>query len=261
VPVQRRVPRPRLPGPGPGRLRRQGLRRPRHGGLDDRGGLDDGGGSHERLGLADLGLDALLGCTGCCAALVTTATLLGHGLRLLLRRRDDHDHVAAVLLGRGLHDAELGDVLRQSLEQAVAQFGTGLLPTAEHDRHLDLVATLEEPLDVALLGAVVVRVDLRAELDLLDDRVDLVLARFACLHGGFVLELAEVHELGNRRLGHRCHLDEVKVCLRGEAQSVLDAHDADLLAVRADQPHLGNPDAVVDAWLADVLLLRSRSLR
>ena len=180
------------------------------------------------------------------------AALLGHGLGLLLGRPEHHDHVAAVLLGGRLDGAQLEDVLGEALEQAEAQLGARLLATAEHDRHLDLVAALEEPLDVALLGAVVVRVDLRAELDLLDDRVDLVLARFASLHGRFVLVLAEVHELGDRRLGHRGHLDEVEVSLGGEAQRVFDADDADLLAVGANQPHFGNPDAVVDARLADV---------
>jgi len=104
---------------------------------------------------------------------------------------------------------------------------------------------------VALLGAVVVRVDLGAELDLLDDRVDLVLACFPRLHGGFVLVLAEVHELGDRRLGHRGDLDQVEIRLGGQAQRVLDADDADLLSVGANQPHLRNPDAVVDARLAD----------
>src|SRR6185312_13276677 len=33
---------------------------------------------------------------------ITRAALLGLGLGLLLRRPDDHDHVAAVLLGSGL---------------------------------------------------------------------------------------------------------------------------------------------------------------
>src|SRR6478736_7870738 len=96
------------------------------------------------------------------------AALLGAGLGLLLRRSDHHDHVATVLLRRRLDVAELGDVVGETLEQAAAELGTALLATAEHDRHLDLVTGLEEPPDVALLSAVVVRVDLRAELDLLD---------------------------------------------------------------------------------------------
>ena len=180
---------------------------------------------------------------------------LGLGLGLLLGRAQHHDHVAAVLLGVALDEAQLADVLGQPLQQPVAQLGARLLAAAEHDRHLDLVAGLEEPLDVALLGAVVVRVDLRPELDLLDDRVDLVLAGFPRLHGGFVLELAEVHELGDGGLGHRGHLDQVEVGLGGQTQRVLDADDADLLTIGANQPHFRDPDAVVDARLADVVSL------
>ena len=78
-----------------------------------------------------------------------------------------------------------------------------------------------------------------------------VLPCLAGLHGGFVLVLAEVHELGDRGLGHRGHLDQVEVCLRSQTQRVLDAHDADLLALGSDQTHLGDPDALIDAGLAD----------
>src|SRR5665647_2743918 len=130
-----------------------------------------------------------------------------------------------------------------------------LFAAAKHDGDLDLVAGLEEPLDVALLGGVVMRVDLRAELDLLDDRVDLVLAGFPLLDGFLVLELAKVHELGDRRLCHRGHLDEVEVRLGSESQGVFDAYDADLFTIGANQPHFRNPDAVVDTRFADVVLL------
>src|SRR5579872_2491588 len=98
------------------------------------------------------------------------------GFALLLVRSDHHDHVPPVLLGQGLDEAEFLDVRRQALKQAAAEFWPRLLAPAEHDRHLDLVAGLEEPLDMAPLGAVVMRVDLRPELDLLDDRLRLVLA-------------------------------------------------------------------------------------
>ena len=67
------------------------------------------------------------------------------------------------------------------------------------------------------------------------------------------LYLPKSMSFGNRRLGHRGDLDQVEVGLGGEAKGHLDADDADLFSVRADQPHLGNPDAVVDARLADVV--------
>src|SRR6478735_1226075 len=233
---------------GGSRLRRVTARRSLGGG----GGL---------VGLRGLGLRLLAGrcrlAGGALVVLLAGATLLGLGLRLLLGRADHHDHVSAVLLRGRLDEAELGDVLGEALQQAATELGPRLLATAEHDRHLDLVTGLEEPLDVATLGAVVVRVDLRTELDLLDDGVDLVLARFPCLHGGFVLEIAEVHELGERRLGHGGHLDEVEVRLLSQTERVLDAHDADLLAVGSNQAHFRDPDALVDARLADVVLLSS----
>jgi len=90
-------------------------------------------------------------------------------------RADHHDHVPAILLGLRLDETKFLHVSSEPLQQLVAEFGPRLLATAEHDRHLDLVACLEEPLDVTLLGPVVVRVDLRPDLDFLDDRLSLVL--------------------------------------------------------------------------------------
>ncbi|GAA3695042.1 hypothetical protein GCM10023081_35360 [Arthrobacter ginkgonis] len=95
-------------------------------------------------------------------------------------------------------------------------------------------------------------VDLEAETDFLQDRVGLVLTGLTSLHRGFVLVLAEVHQLANRRLGRRRHLYEIKIGFEGEAQRVFNADDADLLAVRSDQPHLGDADSIINAWIADV---------
>jgi hypothetical protein len=91
-------------------------------------------------------------------------------------RPDNHDHIPAVLLRLGLDEPELFDISGQSLQQPVAAVGPGLLASPEHDGYLDLVSLPQEPLDMALLGAIVMRVDLRPELDLLDDGLRLVLA-------------------------------------------------------------------------------------
>jgi hypothetical protein len=83
---------------------------------------------------------------------------------------------------------------------------------------------------MALLGAVVVRVDLRPDLDLLDDRLRLVLARFPGLERRLILELAEVHELADWRPRRRRDLNKVKVRLLRQPERVIDRHDPDLLA-------------------------------
>jgi hypothetical protein len=56
---------------------------------------------------------------------------------------------------------------------------------------------------------------------------------------------------GGRAIGR--DLDEVEVGVLGELDGLADGDDADLLAVRADQTHLGDADPVVDAgFSADV---------
>jgi hypothetical protein len=145
-------------------------------------------------------------------------------------RTDHHDHVPAVLLGLRFDEAKFLDVPRKALQQLVAELRPGLLATAEHDRHLDLVSLPQKPLDVPLLGAVVVRIDLRPDLDLLDDRLRLVLARLPGFERRFVLELAEVHELADRRPCRRRDLNEIEVCLLCQPERVGNRDDADLLA-------------------------------
>src|SRR5262249_24614365 len=178
------------------------------------------------------------------------------GLALPAVRPDDHDHVAAVLLGLGLDEAKFLDVCSEALKQPEPELGPGLLASPEHDRHLDLVSLPEEPLDVALLRSVIMRIDLGPELDLLDDRLGLVLAGFPGLERGLVLELAVVHELGYRWPCRGRDLDQVEVGLLGQPERITQGNDPYLLAVRADEPYLGNPDALVDTGFdADVTSL------
>src|SRR3954454_16542077 len=168
-------------------------------------------------------------------------------LLLLAMRGHHHDHVAPVLLGLELDVAELLHVLREPLEQAEPEFGARLLTAAEHDRDLDLVARFQEPHDVTLLGLVVVRVDLRPELHLFDDRVHLVTPCLTGLLRVLVFPLPVVHELGNGRAGGGRDLDKVEIGLLSEAQRVTDGDDADLLAVGTDETHFRDSDPVVDA--------------
>src|SRR4029077_19220830 len=115
-----------------------------------------------------------------------------------------------------------------------------------HDRDLDLVAALEEPDDVPLLRGVVMRVDLRAELDLLQTGARLLLPRFLLTDVSLVLELAVVHDPAHRRIGLRRDLDEVQIELPGLTERFACVHHTDLLAVGSDQANLGGSDPLVD---------------
>ncbi len=103
---------------------------------------------------------------------------------------------------------------------------------------------------MTLLGLVVVRVDLGAQLLFLDDGLLLVLARLARLLSRLVLELAVVHDLADRRLGVRGYFDKVEIGIRGDAEGVFDAHDAYLLATWSDQADFRYSNALVDAGLS-----------
>ena len=174
---------------------------------------------------------------------------------LFLCGRDHHDHVATVDRGVRLDGAELGHILGELAEQAHALLGTRLLATAEQDHGLDLVAGLEEALGALELGLVVVRVDLETETNLFEDRVRLVAPGLLGLLRCFVLELAVVHDLDDGRLRVGSNLDEVEIGLLRQTQGDLDADDADLLSVRADEADLGHADAVIGAGIADAELL------
>ena len=102
-----------------------------------------------------------------------------------------------------------------------AALGVRHLAPAEHDRDLDLVLALAGSADVALLGVVVVLRDLRAELDLADRDLLLVLARRLLLLGLLVLVLRVVEHAadGRARLGR--DLDEVEIALLRVAQRLV----------------------------------------
>ena len=102
---------------------------------------------------------------------------------------------------------------------------------------------------MALLRVVVVLRDLRAELDLADRDLLLVLARRLLLLGLLVLVLRVVQDAGDGRPCVGRHLDEVEVALLRVAQRFVGAHDTDLTAVLTDDADLGHTDALVDPRL------------
>src|SRR6266567_3279787 len=132
-----------------------------------------------------------------------------------------HDHVAPVELRVGLYGSKFFQVFRQPVQQPSAQLGVGHLPAPEHDGHLDPGSGLQEPLDVALLRAVVVAVDLRAHLDLLDLDARLLLPGLFLPDVPLVFVLAVVHDPADGRLGHRRHFHQVQVQVPGTPERVV----------------------------------------
>src|SRR6266511_69809 len=208
------------------------------------------GGPGGRLAAAVLLLPALAGCG---AVALVGAARGGDGA---LARREHRDHVPPVLAGRAVHLGELADVGGQPLQQAPPELGVGHLAAPEHDGDLDLVALAQEAFDVALLGGVVVLVDLGPHLHFLEDDQALLAPALLGLDGLLVLVLRVVHQLADRRPRHRRDLDQVEVELVGHPQGGDGVHDAELLPVGTHHPDLGGPDPVVDPWLyADALSL------
>src|SRR5213595_2622709 len=74
----------------------------------------------------------------------------------VLRRPQNHHHVASVEERLRLDLTDLLDVLREPQQQVAAALGMARLTAPEHDRHLDLGALVQEALDMSLFGVVVV---------------------------------------------------------------------------------------------------------
>jgi hypothetical protein len=63
------------------------------------------------------------------------------------------------------------------------------------------------------------------------------------------LELSEVHDPTDRRVGHGSHLDQVEVELAGDRKCLWQRFDAELLTVWVDEANLTGANAIVDPVL------------
>lgn len=158
-----------------------------------------------------------------------------------------HRHVAAVLLRPGFNDAVLGDIIGQAFQKAESEFGARLLTSTEHDRNLHLGALFQETNDVALLGLVVMVVNLGTELLLFNHGLLLVLTSLAGLLGLLVLELAVVHDFRHGGLGIWSDFNEIEIRVVGQLSRIIRLDDADLFAAGTDESDLRDSNAVVYA--------------
>ena len=169
-------------------------------------------------------------------------------MNLLALRRERHDDVAAFLLRSEFDGAVFLHFAGKTLQQLDAANRSRLLAATQHDGDLDLVSAVQEAHNMALLDLEVMVVDLQTEANFLDFRGALVAARLTSLDLLVVLVLAVIDELGDRRLRVGRHLDEIEVRFLCQVQCDGSRDDSHLLAVRADQTHLGDANLVVNAW-------------
>ena len=122
-------------------------------------------------------------------------------------------------------DFDLGDrsgLFLDLVEEPYAELLVGHLAAAEAQRHLDLVAFLEEAADRFHLHLVVVGVDVRPHLDFLDfDRL-LLLARLGGLLLALIFEAAVVENFGDRRDRIGGDFDEVEPGGAGDLERLGD---------------------------------------
>src|SRR5436190_7211116 len=160
--------------------------------------------------------------------------------------RQDRVHLVAFLARRRLGHRHVGQFADQPFQDAPPDLGMRHLAAAEEDRRLDLVAVLEEALDVLLLELIIVLVDLRAELDFLDLDDLLVLLRRPRALLFLILIAPEVHDAADRRHRRRGDLHEVEPLLPRDGQRLRRRHDPQLRAVLVDDADFADPDAFVD---------------
>src|SRR5215208_7440286 len=167
----------------------------------------------------------------------------------VLRRAEHHRHVPTLEEGRRLDHPDLLHVLVEAHEEIAPALRMLALAAAEHDRDLDLRALIQEALDMALLGLVIVDSDLRTELDLLDVDLRLVLPRELRLLLLLVAVLPVVHHPRDRRIGLRCNLDQIQVARIGVLAGLVGRLDSELTGVLVDQAHPRHANLVVDPCL------------
>src|SRR4029077_21287586 len=165
----------------------------------------------------------------------------------VLRRRENHDHVATVEKRLLLDCPELLHVLGEPHEQVPTTVRVQRVAPAEHDRDLYLGPLAEKAHHVPLLGLVVVDPDLRSELDLLDLDLLLVLAGLLRTLVLLVAVLRVVHDPRDGRIRSGRDLHEIEALAVCELERFLRREDPDLSALFVDETDALRADLLVDS--------------
>ena len=134
-------------------------------------------------------------------------------------------------------------------EHAPTQVLMRHFPATEADGELHLIFVLQELVRVAHFGLIVVVFDARAHLDLFEFDNLLALAGLVGLFLLLVFELAEVHDLADRRVYVRRHLNEVEAGVGGAVERVTGADNAEVVAFIIDEANIRHVNIAIGAEL------------
>src|SRR5690625_3228844 len=165
----------------------------------------------------------------------------------MLQRGSDHDHLAPLHPWHRFYLAKMRDLSRDRLQQVASDFLMRHFAPTETEGDLDLVAALEKARHVPHLHVVIMRVDVRSELDLLDLDHLLISSGFGGPFLGLVFVLSEIHDRADGRIGIWRDLDQVEAYAFGHPDRVARIHGAVILALMIDEPDLGAANCPVDA--------------
>jgi hypothetical protein len=151
-----------------------------------------------------------------------------------------------------------GDVLRglqHTVHGFVAHFGAPELPTAKAHDHVHGVSFFQEAPCVFQFDIEVVVVGSRPELNLLHLHGVRLLPGLLLLLLLLVAVAPVVQELDHGRAGLGGDLHKVEAPLGSDVAGFVQADDANLVAVRADETNWADADLVVYAGVVDAALL------
>src|SRR5262245_10877616 len=160
----------------------------------------------------------------------------------------DDEHLIAFHSRPRFNFSDVRQVLFQLFENACAEFPVRHFAPAEPNRRFYLIALLQ-PL-ARMLHSITVIVIVRpgTKLHFFYSYGDLLLLRFVPLLLRFVLELTEVDNPANRRIGVWGYFDEIQTAIPSGTNSVAHVHDAKLFTFLANHAYLRHADSLVDAY-------------
>ncbi|HEY3637048.1 MAG TPA: hypothetical protein VGK90_02770 [Rhizomicrobium sp.] len=140
------------------------------------------------------------------------------------------------------------DIFLDAAKQFHAEVHMRHLATAEAQSHLHLVAFIEETAHRPHFHVIVVIVDRRAHLDLLDLDDLLLLARLGGFFLLFVFEFPVVHEFGHGRGSFRRNFDEIEPLFFRDGAGFVGSDLTIFVPVCSDEQEAACVNLLIHAW-------------